>query len=115
MYRSIAIAIVFGSLVFAGCSPRPAESAAQTSTTPTTRTYYIAADDVVWDYAPSGNNRISGKPFEGFETLVMAPSPIALGRVYKKTVFREYTDGTFKTLKPRAAEWQHLGILGPMI
>jgi FtsP/CotA-like multicopper oxidase with cupredoxin domain len=115
MYQSIAIAIVFGSLVFAGCSPRPAESAAQTSTTPTTRTYYMAADDIVWDYAPSGNNRITGKPFEGLETLVMAPSPIALGRVYKKTVFREYTDGTFKTLKPRAAEWQHLGILGPMI
>ena len=28
-----------------------------------TRTYYIAADEVAWDYAPSGINEISGEPF----------------------------------------------------
>jgi FtsP/CotA-like multicopper oxidase with cupredoxin domain len=32
-----------------------------------------------------------------------------------KAVYREYTDDTFKTLKPRLPEWQHLGILGPLI
>ena len=30
----------------------------------TTRTYYIAADQVVWDYAPKGRNEITGKPFD---------------------------------------------------
>jgi FtsP/CotA-like multicopper oxidase with cupredoxin domain len=114
MYRVIAAATLVGSLAVAGCSARPAESASQVAA-PVTRTYYIAADDVVWDYAPSGGNRITGKPFEGFETILMVPNPIALGRVYKKTVFREYTDASFTTLKPRPAEWQHLGILGPMI
>jgi FtsP/CotA-like multicopper oxidase with cupredoxin domain len=117
MTRLITVAIALSSLALAACASQPAESAAQAQiqTTPQTRTYYLAADDVVWDYAPSGDNRISGKPFEGFEALVMVPNPIALGRVYKKTVFREYTDETFTALKPRAAEWQHLGILGPMI
>jgi hephaestin len=107
--------MVLASLVLAACGSRPAESATQAASTPQTRTYFIAADDVVWDYAPSGTNRITGKPFEGFETFVMAPSPIALGRVYKKTVFREYTDASFTTLKPRPPQWEHLGILGPMI
>jgi FtsP/CotA-like multicopper oxidase with cupredoxin domain len=110
------VVVAVASVCLAACDTRTAESATQTSaSTSPTRTYYIAADDVVWDYAPGGNNRITGKPFEGFEAFVMVPSPIALGRVYKKTVFREYTDATFKTLKPREPQWEHLGILGPMI
>lgn len=110
-----ACAMALALAVSASCTARPAESAAQAQAAPVTRTYYIAAEDVVWDYAPSGTNRISGKPFEGFEKLAMDPSPFVLGRVYKKTVYREYTDATFETQKPRPAEWQHLGILGPMI
>lgn len=35
-----------------------------------------------------------------------------IGRVYKKTVYREYTDGKFSTQKPRRKD---LGILGPVI
>ena len=35
--------------------------------------------------------------------------------MYKKALFREYTDDTFATLKPRPSEWEHLGILGPLI
>ena len=46
---------------------------------------------------------------------MVTPSVMALGRVYKKSVFREYTDATFTTLKPRPPEWEHLGILGPLI
>src|SRR5439155_5079954 len=34
---------------------------------------------------------------------------------FLKALYREYTDETFKTLKPRTAEWEHLGILGPLI
>ena len=29
-----------------------------------TRTYFIAADEVQWDYAPSGTNLITGEPFD---------------------------------------------------
>ena len=42
-------------------------------------------------------------------------SPMRIGRHYLKMVFREYTDHTFLTPKQRAAEDEHLGILGPSI
>ena len=106
--------VVTVGVLAGGCGYRPSEPLAAQGT-PQTRTYFVAADDVVWDYAPSGSNKISGKPFEGFEIFVTTATPMTLGRVYKKTVFHEYTDETFTRIKPRAAEWEHLGILGPLI
>lgn len=82
---------------------------------PMTRTYYIAADEVEWDYAPSGTNLIEGRPFTDDEKAFMEPGPTVIGRKSKKAVYREYTDGTFKTLKPRTPAWEHLGFLGPVI
>jgi FtsP/CotA-like multicopper oxidase with cupredoxin domain len=72
------------------------------------RTYYIAADEVIWNYAPGGMDRITGKP------LPKIP-PVLVGYSYKKAIYREYTDATFTKLKPRPEQWQHLGILGPLI
>lgn len=80
-----------------------------------TRTYYVAADELVWDYAPTDSNQITGHGWEGFDPVVMAPAPDRIGRKFKKAVYREYTDSTFTTLKPRPAEWEHLGILGPLL
>ena len=80
-----------------------------------TRTYYIAADEVVWDYAPTGTNLAEGRAFNDLEKPLMEPGPNYAGRKAKKAIYREYTDGTFKTLKPRAPEWEHLGFLGPLI
>lgn len=85
------------------------------NTAPVTRTYYIAADEVDWDYAPSGTNLIEGRPFNDDEKMFMEPGPTVIGRRVKKALYREYTDDTFKTLKPRPAEWEHLGLLGPLI
>ena len=82
---------------------------------PTTRTYYIAGDEVVWDYAPSGKNIISGEPFGELESHWVERGPTSIGHVYKKAMYREYTDSTFATLKPRPPEWEHLGILGPLL
>lgn len=39
-------------------------------------------------------------------------NPLRLGKVYKKAIFREFTDATYTVLKAREA-WQ--GILGPTI
>jgi hephaestin len=91
-----------------------------------TRTYYIAADDVMWDYVPGGLDGITGEPFKavgyfrnpksamiGFQQTNPIVKPVSTQ--YLKTVYREYTDNTFKTLKPRSAEWDHLGMLGPLI
>lgn len=80
-----------------------------------TRTYYIAADEVVWDYAPSGTNQAEGRPFDDVEKKWMEPGPTMTGRKAKKAIYREYTDGAFTTLKPRPAEWEHLGFLGPLV
>ena len=115
----LAVALVACSLGFGGCDSRHAGFGTDTKTAAvtqgTTRIYYIAADDVEWDYAPSGKNLITGGPFEGDAAFFATPSPMGLGRVYRKTVYREYTDDSFKTLKPRAPEWEHLGLLGPLI
>ncbi len=79
------------------------------------RTYYIAADEVEWDYAPSNMNQITGEAFGEHEAFWAENGPHRIGKVYKKALYREYTDETFTTLKPRAPEWEHLGILGPLI
>ncbi len=74
------------------------------------RTYYIAAEEVMWDYAPRGRN-LTGMP----GGLDDDESQATRQKVYLKAVYREYTDDTFKILKQRSPEWQHLGILGPLI
>ena len=80
-----------------------------------TRTYYIAADEVQWDYAPSGINQITGKAFDDAANVFVEHSENRIGKVYLKSQYREYTDKTFKTLKPIPAKWNHKGILGPVI
>jgi len=68
-----------------------------------TRHYYIAAEDVTWNFAPSGHNLLNGN---------VVPQPWSLKLEWPKTRFIEYTDNRFTTPKPQA-EW--LGILGPVI
>ncbi|MDE1769642.1 MAG: multicopper oxidase domain-containing protein [Thaumarchaeota archaeon] len=80
-----------------------------------TRTYYIAADEVKWDFAPTGINQITGKPFDGHDKLYVENTQDRIGKVYLKAQYREYTDDTFTTLKPISDKWKHLGILGPVI
>jgi hephaestin len=79
------------------------------------RKYYIAADEVNWDYAPSGKNLITGAAFDDTANVFVGAGPDREGSVYKKSQYREYTDANFTQLKPRPAKWQHLGLLGPAI
>jgi hypothetical protein len=76
------------------------------------RTYYVAADEVDWDYTPRGRN-LAGLPH--VETADDETGAGLHHRIYHKAIFREYTDPTFKTLKIRPQQWEHLGILGPLI
>jgi manganese oxidase len=81
---------------------------------PRTRTYYLAADEVSWDYVPGGRDEIAGRPYVDSAFFASAKArPVST--VYRKVLYREYTDSTFATLKPRPPEWQHLGFLGPVI
>lgn len=94
----------------------PSDSAAaQSEFSGRTRVYYIAADELTWNYVPSGTDVISGRPFQGIQMLWTARGPTQIGTTYKKALYREYTDSTFRALKPRGTQWEHLGFLGPVI
>jgi manganese oxidase len=84
------------------------------TSTPRLHTYYIAADEVTWDYTPRGRNLTGVPHVEGSEEESTA-SVSRSHRSYLKAIFREYTDASFRTLKPRPPEWEHMGILGPLI
>ena len=81
---------------------------------PQTRTYYVAADEVPWNYVPGGRDEIAGRAYADSAFFANA-KPRAVSTVYKKVLYREYTDSGFQTLKPRPPEWEHLGFLGPVI
>ncbi|XP_029028871.1 ferroxidase HEPHL1-like [Betta splendens] len=80
------------------------------------RTYYLAAEKLLWNYAPSDRDLINNVSL----TEADSPSEVFFGRgdgrlggQYLKVLYREYTDGTFTTRKP--PESFHLGLLGPVL
>ena len=80
-----------------------------------TRTYYIAADEVDWNYAPADHDHMTGKPYDERARYYTEKGPGRIGPIYRKAVYHEYTDASFTALKPRPAAWEHLGIVGPVI
>jgi manganese oxidase len=79
------------------------------------RTYYIAAVETDWNYAPGGMNMMTGTGFEGNTKIWTEHSKDRIGLTYRKAVYREFTDERFATEKQRPPEWEHLGIMGPLI
>jgi hephaestin len=100
-------------VVLAACTRVAAPATGQSG--PQTRTYYIGADEVAWNYAPSGINQITGAPFDSTAAVFTQQGPQRLGTTYVKSLYREYTDESFTSLKPRSSADQHLGMLGPVI
>ena len=80
-----------------------------------TRTYYIAAEDVVWNYAPQGRNVIDGKAFDDTADVFVKRGPGRIGSKYHKALYVEYTDATFSTKVRRPVEDEYLGFQGPVI
>jgi manganese oxidase len=80
-----------------------------------TRVYYVAADEVNWDYAPTGRDEAMGHPFDELQKGYSESGPHHIGRIYKKAIYREYADESFTTLKKRDAEDAYLGLLGPIL
>ena len=81
----------------------------------TVRTYYVAADEVDWDYMPGGLNKMAGGKPEGYAKFYANGGTNVIGRVYRKAMYLEYTDATFSRLKPRSASSAYAGILGPIL
>ncbi len=94
----VAVCLVASSLgLFAG------------SASAATRNYYVAAEDVVWDYAPSGQNLVHCMDMPAPCNI---PSPWTTSHVFDKVRYIEYTDASF-TIKKSQPTW--LGVLGPVI
>jgi FtsP/CotA-like multicopper oxidase with cupredoxin domain len=72
------------------------------------RDYYVAAEEVMWDFAPTGRNLVMDHAGHGRAL----PATWARSTRWKKLRFVEYTDDTFTTRRPQP-EW--LGILGPIL
>src|SRR5881392_1832809 len=85
-----------------GLSPFTAPSGTA-SYQPRTRRYYIAAEEVQWNYAPLDSDPVFARSL---------PEPWGVQTVYAKQHYVQYTDSTFSMLVPQPS-WQ--GILGPMI
>uniref|UniRef100_A0A672P7W1 Transmembrane 4 L6 family member 1-like n=1 Tax=Sinocyclocheilus grahami TaxID=75366 RepID=A0A672P7W1_SINGR len=81
------------------------------------RQYYIAAEEIIWDYGPTGINQYSGKKLadDNVSDTFFDNRNDRIGGKYKKVQYVEYTDNTFSKRKERTPEEQHLGILGPVI
>jgi manganese oxidase len=87
------------------------------SSAATTRTYFIAAEETLWDYAPSYpiNPMHQGEFSADEKVFVKGDGKQRIGHKYYKARFIEYTDDSFTKILPRRPEWEHLGILGPVI
>ncbi|MEX0887681.1 MAG: multicopper oxidase domain-containing protein [Phycisphaeraceae bacterium] len=92
------------------CLAQPPADAPASDYEPRTRHYYIAAENVQWDYAPRGDQMGHGEsPDHGDHH--------GLGEwgeqtVYDKTLYVQYTDETFTERSPKP---EHLGLIGPII
>ncbi|MGK7936166.1 MAG: multicopper oxidase domain-containing protein [Xenococcaceae cyanobacterium] len=98
-----------------------------------TREYWIKAEEILWDYAPSFPiDEMMGKEFNEDQLVFVGDAPDRIGRIYHKAVYRSYTpefkeiiDGPNQVIEPQTGESrivrppgsreEHLGLLGPII
>ena len=80
-----------------------------------TRTYYIQAEVVEWNYVPDGINDITGEPFDETAALYTVATAGRIGSTYEKCLYRGYTDDTFGHQTPIPPDDAYLGFQGPVI
>ena len=82
----------------------------------TTRTYYISADQVDWNYAPAGMNEITGKPFDDVADTYVKTGPGRIGSTLREVPLpRLHRRDVRPPHGARPAEDRYLGLLGPVI
>src|ERR1044072_6117795 len=97
-----------GGLAQLAATPAP-QASTVSGATEHVRTYYVAAEEVEWDYAPLGKDMATGQAFEGTAVAYTLPGPNRVGHVDRKAVYREYTDATFSTRKLPLPQDEYLG------
>jgi FtsP/CotA-like multicopper oxidase with cupredoxin domain len=112
---SIAFAAVASISILVSASALRAQKIQPTIPSGKIRTYFIAAVETEWNYVPTGMDQMTGKPFEGETKIWTERGKDRIGTIYRKAVYREYTDETFRTEKKRVKQWEHLGIMGPLV
>jgi len=79
------------------------------------RRYYLQAEEVVWAYAPTGRNQITGLPFDRVADTYVKSGPGRIGSKYLKCLYRGYTDATFAHPAAVPAQDGYLGFTGLVI
>ena len=97
------------------------------------REYWLKAEEIYWNYAPSyPRNEITGQHFDEEQLVFVENKSDRIGRIYRKAVFRSYTpdygeaiDGPSGVANPRTGQMkiirqpgskeEHLGLLGPIV
>ncbi|XP_034741691.1 coagulation factor V isoform X5 [Etheostoma cragini] len=74
-------------------------------------TYYIAAEEIIWDYAPNMPEHID----EDFTLQYLRQSPTRIGGKYKKAVYTLFNNESFTERLESKQRKNELGILGPVI
>ncbi|KAM9342334.1 coagulation factor V [Pholidichthys leucotaenia] len=74
-------------------------------------TYYIAAEEVIWDYAPNTHEHID----KDFKQQFLKQSSTRIGGRYKKAVYTLYKNASFTERLESQQRKNELGILGPVI
>lgn len=89
--------LVLGCALLAACTSAGApphsggDVASGSSSGGVVRTYFISADPVVWDYAPTGRNQIEDRRFSADENVFVGSGPDRIGSRYLKCLYRGYT------------------------
>ncbi|XP_029980575.1 coagulation factor V [Sphaeramia orbicularis] len=73
--------------------------------------YYIAAEEIVWDYAPN----LPEHADEDFKLQYLTQSSTRIGQRYKKAVYTMYKNESFTERSEILQRKNELGILGPVI
>jgi FtsP/CotA-like multicopper oxidase with cupredoxin domain len=115
VYRSIRLLVIFIAVLLPLTAVFAVTRSEQAWAAGRTRTYYIAAEEATWDYAPAGRDLTMGRDFDDEAKVFVARGTDRIGSKYKKVMYVEYTDGTFTQRKPRPPADRYLGILGPII
>ncbi|KAI8145287.1 Cupredoxin, partial [Fennellomyces sp. T-0311] len=77
------------------------------------RHYYITAEEIEWDYAPTGRDNLRDLSLEeGPAARYCSRNSSRIGRVYTKVMFRRYLDPDFQRVAPHDPV---LGFIGPIL
>ncbi|KAK6486511.1 ferroxidase HEPHL1 isoform X1 [Huso huso] len=82
------------------------------------RTYYLAAEELEWDYSPDRSWELqlhNASMEESYGHTFVGKGEDLIGSKYRKVAYREYTNSQFTELKKRSPQEEHLEILGPVI